>query len=236
MSASREQPTPPRPPIAIKGRGRDIRVVVEVADDLAAVERSLRDQLQRRAGAFFTGAPVTLEMPGPAIDFELAGRLAAAIHDAGMHVSTVSSASTVAGGENSSSGQSRSVAEASSTASGSGGPPWPNQASSAAALVVERTLRGGQRLEHDGDVIVIGDVNPGAELVAGGSVVVWGRLRGTVEAGAGRQGAFVCALDLSPSQLLIGAAIARAPDHPARNPAPEIARDVGGRIEVEDWR
>ena len=60
-------------------------------------------------------------------------------------------------------------------------------------------------------MLVLGDVNPGAEVVAGGSVVVWGRLRGVVEAGQaeGSGPAVVCALDLAPTQLRLGTALAR---------------------------
>lgn len=252
MSSTREQPVPPRPPVSIKGRGRDIRVTVERAGAPASVEASLRDQLKVRAGAFFSGAPVTLELPGPAIDFALAEALTAAIEQAGMVVAAVTVGPATDGAARPAA-RSEAAGRAPSTspmgrtrASGTGaGIPGSEAAARAGALdaaapttalVVERTLRSGQRLEHPGDVILIGDVNPGAELVAGGSVVVWGRLRGTVEAGAGRAGAFVCALDLAPSQLLIGSAIARAPDDPTRDPAPEIARESGGRIEVEEWR
>ena len=55
------------------------------------------------------------------------------------------------------------------------------------AMWVKRTVRSGVRLEYEGNVVVLGDVNPGAEVVAGGSVVVWGRLRGVVHAGAARR-------------------------------------------------
>jgi septum site-determining protein MinC len=66
-----------------------------------------------------------------------------------------------------------------------------------AAVLVQRTLRSGFKVSYQGHVVVIGDVNPGAEIVAGGSVVVWGRLRGVVHAGAeGNEKAVVCALDL----------------------------------------
>ncbi|HBX68132.1 MAG TPA: septum site-determining protein MinC, partial [Chloroflexi bacterium] len=72
------------------------------------------------------------------------------------------------------------------------------------AILIQRTLRSGHSLKYEGHVIVIGDVNPGAEIVAGGNVIVWGRLRGTVHAGAdGNQDAIICALDLSPTQLRI---------------------------------
>jgi septum site-determining protein MinC len=72
------------------------------------------------------------------------------------------------------------------------------------AVLVRRTLRSGYRLKHSGNVVVIGDINPGAEIIAGGSIVVWGHLRGVVHAGAdGDETAKVCALDLSPSQIRI---------------------------------
>ena len=69
-------------------------------------------------------------------------------------------------------------------------------------LVVRRTLRSGQAIHHIGSVVVIGDVNPGAEIIAGGNIVVWGRLRGTAHAGAvDDEDALVCALQLMPSQI-----------------------------------
>src|ERR1700690_2420049 len=72
------------------------------------------------------------------------------------------------------------------------------------ALFVNKTLRSGARIEFSGNVVVLGDVNPGAEIVAGGSVIVWGRLRGAVHAGAkGDQNAVVCALDLLPIRLQV---------------------------------
>jgi septum site-determining protein MinC len=73
------------------------------------------------------------------------------------------------------------------------------------ALFLIKTLRSGTRVEFGGHLVVVGDVNPGAEIVADGSVVVWGKLRGAVHAGAhGDENAFVCALDLFPTRLQIG--------------------------------
>ncbi|MBT4841742.1 MAG: septum site-determining protein MinC [Anaerolineae bacterium] len=82
-------------------------------------------------------------------------------------------------------------------------------------LWVERTVRSGTRIEHNGHVVVIGDVNPGAEIVAAGNILVWGRLRGSVFAGAGADGqlasentdAFVCALTMTPTRLQIASEI-----------------------------
>lgn len=104
-------------------------------------------------------------------------------------------------------------------------------------LVLKETLRSGRRVFHEGDVVVIGDVNPGAELIAGGDVIVWGRLRGLVHAGAlGNESAVICALDLSPTQLRIADQIAIAPPEKEKNPKPETAVIRDGRIVAEQWR
>lgn len=104
------------------------------------------------------------------------------------------------------------------------------------AMWVKRTVRSGVRLEYEGNVVVLGDVNPGAEVVAGGSVVVWGRLRGVVHAGAtGDTDAVVCALDLSPTQLRIAAEIATTPERRSQ-PVPEMARLKDGHLIAEPWQ
>ena len=105
------------------------------------------------------------------------------------------------------------------------------------ALLVHRTLRSGQALRHVGHVVLIGDVNPGAEIVASGDVVVWGKLRGTVHAGAmGDESRVVCALELAPTQLRIGSLVARSPDERRRRRVrPEMACVSHGRIVVEPW-
>jgi septum site-determining protein MinC len=104
------------------------------------------------------------------------------------------------------------------------------------AMWVKRTVRSGVRLEYEGNVVVLGDVNPGAEVVAGGSVVVWGRLRGVVHAGAaGDADAVVCALDLSPTQLRIATEIATTPERRSQ-PTPEMARLKDGHLIAEPWQ
>ena len=103
-------------------------------------------------------------------------------------------------------------------------------------LVVRRTLRSGQSLRHPGHVVVIGDVNPGAEVVAGGHIVVWGRVRGLVHAGAlGDEEAVICALDLAPMQLRIAGYIARSPEDRGRTPVPEMAAVREDQIVAEPW-
>ncbi len=105
-----------------------------------------------------------------------------------------------------------------------------------AGLIARRTLRSGQQLRHPGSITIIGDVNPGAEIVAGGDIVVWGKLRGIVHAGAmGNETAVVCALDLAPTQLRIAQYFARSPDGRRRKPTPEVARVRDGKIVAESW-
>jgi septum site-determining protein MinC len=110
--------------------------------------------------------------------------------------------------------------------------PWAEMA----GIVVRRTLRSGQAVHHAGHVTLIGDVNPGAEIVAGGDIIVWGKLRGTAHAGAaGSEQAVVCALELAPSQIRIGSHIARPPERGRRPRAPEVASVQQDRIVVEQW-
>jgi septum site-determining protein MinC len=103
-------------------------------------------------------------------------------------------------------------------------------------VVVRRTLRSGQAFQHAGHVTLIGDLNPGAEIVAGGDIVVFGRLRGIAHAGAmGDEEAIICALELAPSQLRIGSHIARSPERGRPPKMPEIASVQDDRIIVERW-
>jgi septum site-determining protein MinC len=107
-----------------------------------------------------------------------------------------------------------------------------------ATMTVRRTLRSGQHVEYPGNVVIIGDVNPGAKVTAGGYIIIWGRLRGTAHAGAiNLEGAFVCALELAPMQLIIGSIIARSPADEARDEiVPEMAFVQDGQIIAEAWR
>jgi septum site-determining protein MinC len=116
-------------------------------------------------------------------------------------------------------------------------PPLTNIAEWDRAALCPRTLRSGQVIRYAGHVFVMGDVNPGAYIVATGNVLVWGRLRGMVHAGAsGNDQAVVCALSLTPTQLRIGKHIARAPDERSTlQPLPEMARVRDARIIIESW-
>lgn len=104
------------------------------------------------------------------------------------------------------------------------------------ALFVNKTLRSGTRIEFPGHIVVVGDVNPGAEIVAEGNVIVWGRVRGLIHAGCkGDRSAFICALDLSANQLRIADEVS-AMLKPQKDPQPEIASiNNEGRLQAELW-
>ena len=81
--------------------------------------------------------------------------------------------------------------------------------------VINHTVRGGQEVKVNCSVLICGNVNPGAQVIAGGSIDIRGTCRGFVHAGAfGDKTAFVVADRLMPAQIRIADLIARAPDEP----------------------
>jgi len=104
------------------------------------------------------------------------------------------------------------------------------------ALITRRTVRSGQQVRYESSVVIMGDVNSGAEVIAGGDVLVWGALRGTVHAGyPANEEAVVCALTLAPVQLRIGSHASRPPEDDSPAHTPEIASVSDGQIVVESW-
>lgn len=109
-------------------------------------------------------------------------------------------------------------------------------------LPVERTVRSGTTIRFPGDIVVYGDINAGAVVVATGNILVLGRLSGLAHAGAdGDERAVVIGFDLRPTQVRIGKKIAIAPDRQeappkARSPLPEIAWVSGDTIVIEEYR
>lgn len=88
------------------------------------------------------------------------------------------------------------------------------------------TVRSGQLITFDGNLVILGDVNPGGVVEATGNIVVMGLLRGVVHAGSdGNKQAIVAALGLNPTQLRIADIITRSPDEKGvlANLIPELA-------------
>jgi septum site-determining protein MinC len=105
------------------------------------------------------------------------------------------------------------------------------------SVLISKSLRSGQKVYVTGHAIIAGDVNPGAEVVATGSIIVLGTFRGLAHAGAhGDQSTYVMAYRLQPVQIGIADKLSRAPESGAFADYPEIALVVDNRIVIEPYR
>ena len=212
-------------PVAIKGGKDGLRLVLDEAAPWDDVLDELHERLSRGV-EFFHGAQITVDTGQRALSD---GELADLLQVMGEHGLQPSSLATSTR-EGRSAGRAAGIATRPAVRAA----PAPGAPEADAALLVQRTLRSGQVLRHHGHLTLIGDVNPGAEVVASGSIIVWGRLRGTAHAGAlGDVEAVVCALELAPTLLRIADALARTPG--SRPAGPEMARITAKGIEVEPW-
>ena len=105
-------------------------------------------------------------------------------------------------------------------------------------LLIEKTIRSGQRVKYPTNVVIMGDINPGAVVIAGGDIIVLGKLKGVVHAGAdGSYDAKIFAMCLEATQLRIANVISRSPDENKNNSKceSEIAYLNNGKIIVENY-
>lgn len=212
-------------PVAIKGNKEGLRLVL----DEVAPWRDVLEELDERLGRgtdFFHGAEITIDTGERAVTEEELKALLTLMGRYGLQPNALATSSRE--------GRSASRAAGIAMRPSQRVAPAPALNDTDAGLFISRTLRSGQVLRHHGHVTLVGDVNPGAEVVAAGSIVIWGRLRGTAHAGAlGDTTAVICALELAPTLLRIADALARPPG--SRPSGPEIARITAQGIEVEPW-
>ena len=101
---------------------------------------------------------------------------------------------------------------------------------------LRKTIRSGQSINYPGNIVIVGDVNPGAEIYAAGNVIVLGTLRGLVYAGTnGNEKAIIAAFKLEPQILQIGSIVTRSPEDGSKPPYPEVAKIRNGSIIVEPY-
>lgn len=101
-------------------------------------------------------------------------------------------------------------------------------------LTIQRTVRNGQQINHPGTVVVLGDVNPGSEIVAGGDIIIYGSCRGIVQAGVpDYQEATITATKLMATQIRIAHIVARSPDNREVPEHAERAMIQDGKILIE---
>lgn len=227
--------------VSIKG----IRGGIMVSFDTDEAWQPLIDELTARIDerlSFYAGAAVTVDLGARAVPKYALRTLKAALERRGLTLAVVLSASQT----------SLDAAVDLDLRTSVGGhlpghelndtlPDNPEEADVLPGVMVRKTLRSGRTVHSDGHVVVYGDVNAGAEIIAAGDVLVWGALRGSVQAGHyGDTEAVVCALEMTPTRLMIAGHIAdEAERRPSlrrrRRPRPEVARLHEGRILFDAW-
>lgn len=214
--------------ISIKGSKDGLRLHIQESASWNDIIQALQVQLEQ-TGSFFAGARLEMDIGERQINEQELADVLSLMQQHGLHPESLAANAR----------ESRNAARSAGLTARPVPQRLPVQSDSVSpegeSLFVYRTVRSGQIVRHHGHITILGDVNPGAQIIAGGSVVVWGRLRGLVHAGAlGDISAVVCALDLRPTQLRIASLIARTPEN-AASQGSEIARIEQTYIVVESW-
>ena len=101
---------------------------------------------------------------------------------------------------------------------------------------LRKTVRGGQSIRYNGNIVIIGDINSGAEVTAAGNIIVLGAIKGNVSAGAnGNTKAIIAAFSLQPEILKISNIVTLSPDDSEEPEYPEVAKVKDGAIIVEPY-
>lgn len=232
--------------IQFKGIRQGLLVTIPPDDEWAKVIADLAIRIDQQA-AFFKGASLALDVDKRAVRRHELANLLNILQKRDVNLISVLSTSATTQGAARKLGLAIELVDPQATASpvpdvlkmtesAPEAPMLKSDVHGTEGLLIRRTLRSGQSVQHNGHVVILGDVNAGSEIVAGGDVVVWGRLRGVVHAGAyGDETCVVCALDLQPTQLRIGALISVSPPSKKRRKHPERAYIDDGMIRAEPW-
>lgn len=219
-------------PISIKG-GRDgLRLHLDEAAAWGDLLSALQVQLERGA-QFFNGARVIVDIGERALDDRALTTVLDLMRSHGLQADALVSSSR----------DSRSAARTAGLAARPARSQYAEAEDRTEAGFLQRTVRSGQIVRHQGHLTIVGDVNNGAEVIAGGNIIVWGRVRGLVHAGAlGDRSSLICALDLQPDQIRIADLISRRPDKQTKEsdaaknlPGPALARIVDDQISIDVW-
>lgn len=224
--------------VTIKGVGDGLLITISPTEEWQVITSELAARIDEKS-AFFAGARITIDTGSrPVPKYELSS-LKALLERRGLSLMMVQSESkttiqsaealdlrTVYKTDDITHPNNRDIAAIDPEEIGTPG------------VLINRTLRSGRTVHSRGHVVVLGDVNAGAEIVAAGDIIVWGKLRGTVHAGAdGDTSAIICALDMTPMQLRIAGYISISPQETikGRKPRPEVASIKNDQIVVEAW-
>ncbi len=103
-------------------------------------------------------------------------------------------------------------------------------------LIIHRNVRSGQNVRSEASIVIWGDVHESAEIIAGGDIIILGKLKGIAHAGYfGDQSSSIFALALMPGQIRIANLISQSPEEELNNHYPEIAFIENGKICIEKY-
>lgn len=214
--------------VQIKGLKDGLLVTFGEADWLECL-KSLENMLQEKE-SFFRGAQVTLDLGGHVLRAPDLNILADLISQKGLVLKSISgkSPSTMMNirmlgfdGEGDIETTSGSITA--------------GRIPGEEPILLKKTLRSGYRIVSVGHVIVIGDVNAGAEIIAGGNIVIWGKAFGVLQAGhPANPDAVICALQLNPQLLRIGGVPASIEQELPQVQSVMVSNKLG-RIRFEAW-
>ncbi|MBZ0277071.1 MAG: septum site-determining protein MinC [Anaerolineae bacterium] len=222
--------------VAIKGIRDGLLISLSPTEEWLSITAELAAKIDQQS-AFYNGAKVTVDVGERPVPKHELGILKALLERRGLMLWSVLSDSETTIDAAQSLDLKTSTANLIPGRESSEGSETDPEEAGTAGIMVKRTIRNGRLVRSEGHVVIFGDVNPGAEIVADGDVIVWGRLRGTVHAGAsGDETAVVCALDMIPTQLRIAGYIVTSPPDKRRKPKPEMASVHDHQIVVEAWK
>ncbi|AEE91680.1 putative septum site-determining protein MinC [Tepidanaerobacter acetatoxydans Re1] len=192
--------------VIIKGTKEGITIILDEISSFEDVKKAIYEKLQRSRN-FFSGGKVSIKIKNGFLSKDEYDKLQHIFTDFGMSLQEASSPKTLIF-------------------------PKPNRNR---VLLLKKTVRSGQKITYKGTIVILGDANPGSEIVAAGDILVMGTLRGMAHAGAqGDTTAIVAAFALKPTQLRIAEVISRPPEEKENLPSfPEIARLKDNVIVIE---
>lgn len=216
--------------VKIRGTRSGLQLSFAKDADYEAIEKEILQRFESGSSFFVTGTEVFVSKDS--LPHEQIEKLKRLFHRRGMRFRTEKRAAAHAKGKEQQQDQRQPAKETAKE-------PKPGKDTSTEPqvqqmVVINKTLRGGQEIQTESSVLVCGNVNPGAQIIAGGSIDIRGTCRGMVHAGAyGNSKAFIIADHLMPTQIRIANLIARSPDVMEKTDKAERASIKDGRIVIE---
>jgi septum site-determining protein MinC len=227
--------------VVFKGVGQDIHIILDPHAPFQEIDRELQEHLDR-SGKFFLGAAVTLVVGARQLRDAQLHAIRQILTEHGLTIAEIRASLSDAEPSSATAPVAAPMPSSSPVAPIRPShrrerPPRVGDMAQNNALLVKGPLRSGQRVYAENNLVIFGDVNPGAELIAGGDIIVMGTLRGVAHAGVPDDvAAIIAALSLKPTQLRIGHFISRSPEFQEKHDSgPEIARVDAEQIVVDSF-